>query len=281
MPRTWLSIQVDLVQGRADLLWPRPGRILAASRSHTFAQLAEAIDAAFARWDLSHLHEFRMKDERIGIPDVEGWEDEEEILDYRKTKLSRLALGEQFTYTFDLGDCWLHLCTVGPAKIDPLEALGIVPDRPLPYFGWGSIPDQYGRRWDADGGDEEELPVDPQRSDLPPLEPGWGEPVAETRFGLLHTVRLEKSAADKVEVVLRESDRALLLNETLCDPELVEKLLPGRLPGMVIASYAPEELEGLLGFVASESNHTRSKKLRASLDDLYARLEELEHRPRL
>ncbi len=28
---------------------------------HSFEQLAEAIDAAFARWDLSHLHAFRSR----------------------------------------------------------------------------------------------------------------------------------------------------------------------------------------------------------------------------
>jgi hypothetical protein len=275
--RTWLSIEVNLVEGRADILWPRPGRLFAASRTHTFAQLAKAIDAAFARWDLSHLHEFRMTDEtRIGIPDDEGWDDEEEVLDYRKTKLSRLVLGEQFSYTFDFGDGWLHICTVGPAKIDPLEALGIVPDRPLPYFGWGSIPDQYGRRWDGDSGDEDEPPVDPQRSDLPAIEPGWGEPLAETGLGGLRIVRFGEPRTDEVEVVLRESDRDLLLDETLCDPELVEKLRPGKAPGVVIASYAPEELDDLLGFIAAESNHTRNKKVRASLDDLYARLEAFE-----
>lgn len=27
-----------------------------------------------------------------------------------------------------------------------------VPDRPLPYFGWGAISDQYGRAWSADDG---------------------------------------------------------------------------------------------------------------------------------
>lgn len=281
MSRTWLSIEVNLVEGRADILWPRPGRMFAASRSHTFAQLAEAIDAAFARWDLAHLHEFRMGDgTRIGSPDDEGWEEAEEVLDDRKTKLSRLALGEQFSYTFDFGDGWLHLCTVGPAKIDPLEALGIVPDRPLPYFGWGSIRDQYGRRWDGDGGDEDEPPVDPQRSDLPPLEPGWGEPLAEAGPGRPQVVRLVKAAADEIEVVLRETDRALLLKETLCDPELVEKLQPRRAPGVVVASYAPEELDDLLGFIAAESNHTRSKKVRAGLDDLYARLEAFEPRAR-
>ena len=281
MSRTWLSIEVDLVEGRADILWPRPGRIFAASRSHTFAQLAEAIDAAFARWDLSHLHEFRLKGEtRIGIPDDEDWEDAEEVLDYRKTKLGRLTLGEQFSYTFDFGDGWLHLCTVGPAKIDPLEALGIVPDGPLPYFGWGNIPDQYGRRWHGDGGDEDELPVDPKRSDLPPLEPGWGEPLAETDLGRPHIVRFAEFAADEVEVVLSERDRELLVNETLCDPELVGKLRPRRAPGVAVASYTLAELDDLLGFIAGESNHTRSKKVRASLDDLYARLEALEDRAR-
>ncbi len=30
--------------------------------------------------------------------------------------------------TFDLGDDWTHLCTVGPERIDPEEELGIVPD---------------------------------------------------------------------------------------------------------------------------------------------------------
>jgi hypothetical protein len=37
-----------------------------------------------------------------------------------------------------------------PTRIDPTAALGVVPTRPLPYWGWGTIPDQYGRRWDGD-----------------------------------------------------------------------------------------------------------------------------------
>lgn len=64
-------------------------------------------------------------------------------------------------YVFDLGDDWAHLGTAGPQPIDPLETLGIVPGKPLPYFGWGDIPDQYGRRWDGDDGDSS-----------PPREPG-------------------------------------------------------------------------------------------------------------
>lgn len=58
MARTWLSIRVELVSGRSVDYWPRPGRILAAARSHSFRQLADAINhrvrplgpGAHARW---------------------------------------------------------------------------------------------------------------------------------------------------------------------------------------------------------------------------------------
>ena len=78
-------------------------------------------------------------------------------------------------YVFDLGDDWAHLCTVGPRRIDPADTLGIVPATPLPYWGWGSIPDQYGRRFDGDDG-ESPVPTDPRLADLPPLRPHWGTP---------------------------------------------------------------------------------------------------------
>jgi len=173
MARTWLSIRVDLVSGRGEDLWPRPGRIFAAARRHTFAQLADAVDDAFARWDRSHLHDFTLADEtRLTTPYVD-WEDTGPALDDRRTTLARLRAAEQFVYVFDFGDDWTHLCTVADERIDPLDELGILPDRPLPYWGWGAIPDQYGRRWDADDG-ESPVPENPGRSDLPPLLPWWG-----------------------------------------------------------------------------------------------------------
>ena len=176
MAKTWWSIKVELVEGRADRFWPRPGRVFAAAPSHTFAEMADAIDTAFARWDRAHLNEFRLADEtRIGTPDAD-WGDEE-ILDERKTKLSRLAAGDKFLYVFDFGDGWHHLCTVGDAKIDPLDELGIKPSMPLPYAGWGDLPDQYGRRWAEDDGDGQ-VPPDPRRTDLPPFFDWWGEGAA-------------------------------------------------------------------------------------------------------
>jgi len=43
---------------------------------------------------------------------------------------------------------------------------------PLPYFGWGDMPDQYGRRWDADDG-EGPVPVDPGVPEVPGLLTRW------------------------------------------------------------------------------------------------------------
>jgi hypothetical protein len=72
------------------------------------------------------------------------WEIEGEITqDYRRVKLLRLHPAEQFAYVLDLGDDWAHLCTVGARRIDPAGVLGILPDTPLPHWGWGDIPDQY------------------------------------------------------------------------------------------------------------------------------------------
>ncbi len=166
--KTWLSIRVDLVEGAGRSYWPRPGRVFAASGSHTFADLAVAIDDAFARWDRSHLHDFRLAGgTRIALPDDE-WDEPGARLDEQATKLNRLEANEQFVYVFDFGDGWTHLCTVGAAKIDPLVELGITPRKPLPYWGWGDIPDQYGRRFAEDDG-EGPIPPDPEGADLPPF----------------------------------------------------------------------------------------------------------------
>jgi Plasmid pRiA4b ORF-3-like protein len=156
------------VQGRGEHLWPRPGRLFAAAANHRFGQLAAAIDGAFARWDRSHLHEFEFGDgTRIGIADA----DDDDLLDEQRLNLSRLKPGDQFVYVFDLGDDWAHLCTVGES-IDPIATLGIVPSEPLPYFGWGEIPDQYGRAWNDD--DAAQTRDDLGLRDLPPLRPDWG-----------------------------------------------------------------------------------------------------------
>ena len=147
MARTWLRIRVDLLGGGGIDCDPSPGRIFILRPSHTFAQLATAIDAAFARWDLSHLHEFELADGRlIGFPD-DSFAPDVAWLDHARMKVgSTVKPGDEFSYVFDLGDNWRHRCVVELEKADPLTELGVVPAEPAAFWGWGSIPDQYGRR---------------------------------------------------------------------------------------------------------------------------------------
>lgn len=151
-----------------------------ARRTHTFRDLATAINAAFARWDLAHLHVFDLADGTQIIP-LDWWDEPDPAaLNDRATNLSRLGIGEQFAYTFDLGDDWTHLCTVAPDRIDPLDVYGAEPASPVSYFGWGAIPDQYDRAWDGDDGETPSpVPPDPPASDLPPILHWWGQPEAD------------------------------------------------------------------------------------------------------
>ena len=138
--RTWLSIRVELVQGGGRTLWPRPGRVFAAARSHTFLALGDAIDTAFARWDRAHLSLFELADATDVCGPIE-WDDPPDGSVFAgATRLSRLNAGEQFLYTFDMGDDWTHLCTVAEQRIDALEALGIIPDGPPGVLGVGRDP---------------------------------------------------------------------------------------------------------------------------------------------
>lgn len=148
MARTWLQIRVDLLGGRGGDLDPPPGRILICGPSHSFEQLAEAINRGFARWDLSHLHDFELADgRRIGFPSDDfapelAWEDQATL------KVAKeVGPVDEFAFTFDFGDDWRHRCRVLPEKIDPRDEWGPgpLPRHPVAIWGWGSIPDQYGR----------------------------------------------------------------------------------------------------------------------------------------
>jgi hypothetical protein len=111
MARTWLRIRVDLLGGGGVELDPPPGRSFMVGPSHSFEQFAGAIDAAFARWDLSHLHGFELGDGRlIGYPD-DSFEPDVVWLDHAKLKVAReVKPGEEFQYVFNLGDDWRHRC---------------------------------------------------------------------------------------------------------------------------------------------------------------------------
>ncbi|MDJ0458620.1 UPF0158 family protein [Arthrobacter sp. NQ7] len=190
MARTWLSVTVELLGGRGEELWPWPGRVFAVGPSHTFMDLANAINDAFARWDRSHLSLFTLDDGRLITDQETGSEMAASrggpiitAIDIAVTKVARtLEPGSEFQFMFDLGDTWMHRCVVAEAKVDPLEVLGVRPDSPLPYWGWGRIPDQYGRRWATDNG-ESRVPAKPS-TPHPMLLHAWPAQVQAPRLDL-------------------------------------------------------------------------------------------------
>jgi hypothetical protein len=141
----WLILCVVLARQVDEDLREPSGRDLLVSATYTFAQLAAAIDRAFARWDLAHLHEFRLADGRR-VPRVD--EDEElddEDVDEAHKQLGNLRAGETFEYVFDTGAGWSHDCTVLRDAVDPIQEVGVTPTEIAPIFGWGAVPDQYRR----------------------------------------------------------------------------------------------------------------------------------------
>ncbi|BBX67488.1 hypothetical protein MPSYJ_09490 [Mycolicibacterium psychrotolerans] len=173
---------VELLGGRGEELWPWPGRVFVVGPSHTFIDLANAINDAFARWDRSHLSMFTLADGRV-VTDAEtgaeiaswGVGPVAQTVDIESAKVARnVTAGTEFQFVFDLGDEWTHRCVVGDGKVDPVDTLGITPKKPLPYWGWGSIPDQYGRRWADDDG-HSEIPSRPGRPH-PMLLHAWPGP---------------------------------------------------------------------------------------------------------
>lgn len=153
MPDGWYVIRVELLAGGGRDFDPPPGRDLLVSPNHTFRQLAELINACFARWDLGHLYMFRMQDgTEIGIPDPEL-----PCRDAARSKIATRRVSEVFEYEFDFGDSWTHRCTVLEVDVTPEDVYGVRPKGPVATWGWGDMPDQYGRtRPDGEDDDEDD-----------------------------------------------------------------------------------------------------------------------------
>nr|MDT0666422.1 hypothetical protein [Micromonospora sp. DSM 115978] len=133
----------------------------------------------FARWDRSHLHAFDLPllgktvTEHQYSDDI----DPDRELDADTVTLGQvLQPGNEFGYVFDLGDNWRHRCTVDTKTFDPTEQYHTLPNRPMPVFGWGTVPDPYGRLFHGDDG---ETPV-PE----PPAAFPWPDAPAPTTVTL-------------------------------------------------------------------------------------------------
>lgn len=81
---------------------------------------------------------------------------------------------------------------------------------------------------------------------------------------------------DRVEVTLSGRERELVLEHTFAGPDLTGGLASAQQSGgKFVVHYTLDELDELLGYIAAEANHCRSKKLETELDNLFERLQRL------
>lgn len=174
----WMTIRVVLLGRRGQPLHEPPGRLLLVHADHSFADLSEAVDLAFGRWNLSPLHEFAAEGRRLAPRSeiVAVGDDAAETEDSDEVTLGEVGLrrGARFSYIFDAAEGWTHDCLVVAVDVDPLEEYGEEPATPVPLYGWGTIPDQYGRVREDD--DEEARGGAERERELPGAEGTWTEP---------------------------------------------------------------------------------------------------------
>jgi len=77
-----------------------------------------------------------------------------------------------------------------------------------------------------------------------------------------------------VRLSLRERD--LIIDHAFLDPELADPIKIARIQsGKMTAKYSLDDIDILLGCLAAESNHTKNKKLKNEIDELFDRLNSL------
>lgn len=91
---------------------PRIWRTVLVPETLTLARLDRVVQAAMG-WTNSHLHAWRVDDQRYSVPDPE-WQSPGQVLDERQFTVGAV-LGERiekFIYDYDFGDGWEHLVVV-------------------------------------------------------------------------------------------------------------------------------------------------------------------------
>lgn len=172
----WMTVKVVLTGRPQEPLVPQPGRLVLVHADHAFADLADCLDPAFGRWDLTPGHRFLV--DGTAIVSADDFADADEDSEELTLREAGVRPGGRFTYEFDARESWRHACEAIDA-VDPLEFFGDEPDDPVCVDGWGSLPDQYGR-------DEElDTDVDDERDDEEVERAASWEVVAHALDGLL------------------------------------------------------------------------------------------------
>jgi hypothetical protein len=82
---------------------------------------------------------------------------------------------------------------------------------------------------------------------------------------------------EKVDVVLTEKDRSLILEETFVETSTVRLLNLAIARGSnLVVRMTMGDLDDLLGYVAAAANHAKTRRLQDQLEDIYLRLKGIE-----
>jgi hypothetical protein len=78
----------------------------------------------------------------------------------------------------------------------------------------------------------------------------------------------------EIKVLFTAREKELVLNHTLAGPDERKPLVRAReRHGVFVVSYGLDDLDELLGFIAAEANHAKSKKVQKELYGLYDKLQ--------
>lgn len=82
--------------------------------------------------------------------------------------------------------------------------------------------------------------------------------------------------SDTIPVRLHVEEKDLILNETLADPDLTDRLEAAKEVSEAVVVYSsPDELDDLIDHIAASANHCADRKIQDALDYLYDSLSAL------
>lgn len=80
----------------------------------------------------------------------------------------------------------------------------------------------------------------------------------------------------EIRVKLTDKEKKLILEHTFAENSLTDRLKTAESKdGIIIVKYSPDDLEGLIGYIAAEANHAENKALQKKLDALYEKMDDL------
>ena len=278
----------------------------------TLAQLHHILQIVMG-WEDCHLHQFEIGRHIYSVPDPDDDLYERTVINESRVPLREIVprVGTQFEYWYDFGDSWRHdllleaivmpdvgaqypCCLAGERRAPP-EDVG----------GSSGYEDYLEAMADPEHEEHENMlqwrgPFDPEafslmavnqqlqkkfrsarRKATPDASPDTA--VDRSPGSALRLRLLTGSAAppkdrrtrpdENLSLELNESERDLILNHSLAEQELTDRLrvvpAPGESP---IYRFTLGELDELAGYVAAEANHTQDKRQRKAWDRLYDRI---------